>query len=87
MDNNKKVLIAVVLIIIAALIFAFQYQRTKEPPPKRVTTEDIKAEIQRIQNNPNMPPQAKTIAINQLLQHHPEVAKELQSQQQVPAGR
>ncbi|MGQ9540291.1 MAG: hypothetical protein ACUVTY_04265 [Armatimonadota bacterium] len=87
MDNNKKVLIAVVLIIIAVLIFAFQYQRTKEPPPKRMTTEDIKAEIQRIQNNPNMPPQAKAIAINQLLQYHPEVAKELQSQQQAPAGR
>lgn len=81
MDSNKKTLIAVVLIILAALIFAFQYQRTKEPPPKRVTTEDIKAEIQRIQNNPNMPPQAKQIAINQLLQYHPEVAKELQQQQ------
>lgn len=81
MDSNKKTLIAIVLIIIAALIFAFQYQRTKEPPPKRMTTEDIKAEIQRIQNNPNMPPQAKQIAINQILQYHPEVAKELQQQQ------
>ncbi len=80
MENNKKVLIAVVLIIIAVLVFAFQYQRTKEPPPKRVTAEDIKAEIQRIQNDPRMPPQAKAIAINQLLQYHPEVAKELQQQ-------
>lgn len=87
MDNNKKVLIAVVLIIIAVLIFAFQYQRSKEPPPKKVTAEDIKAEIQRIQNDPRMPPQAKAIAINQLLQYHPEVAKELQNQQQTPAGR
>lgn len=81
MDSNKKTIIAVVLIILAALIFAFQYQRTKEPPPKRVTSEEIKAEIQRIQNDPNMPPQAKQIAINQLLQFHPEVAKELQGQQ------
>lgn len=87
MGNNKKTLIAVILIILAVLIFAFQYQRTKEPPPKKMTTEDIKAEIQRIQNNPNMPPQAKAIAINQLLLYHPEVAKELQSQQQLPAGR
>ncbi len=87
MDNNKKVLVAVVLLILAALIFAFQYQRTKEPPPKRVTTEDIKAEIERIQNNPHMPPQAKAIAINQLLQYHPEAAKELQGQGQQPAGR
>lgn len=66
MDSNKKTIIAIVLIIIAALIFAFQYQRTKEPPPKKVTAEDIKAEIQRIQNDPRMPPQAKAIAINQL---------------------
>ncbi|GIV14733.1 MAG: hypothetical protein KatS3mg022_0168 [Armatimonadota bacterium] len=80
MENNKKVLIAVVLIILAVLVFAFQYQRTKEPPPKKVTAEDIKAEIQRIQNDPRMPPQAKAIAINQLLQYHPEVAKELQQQ-------
>jgi len=81
MDSNKKTIIAIVLIIIAALIFAFQYQRTKEPPPKKVTAEDIKAAIQRIQNDPRMPPQAKAIAINQLLQYHPEVAKELQQQQ------
>ncbi len=80
MDNNKKVLIAVVLIILAALIFAFQYQRTKEPPPKKVTTEEIKAEVLRIQNDPRMPPQAKAIAINQLLQYHPEAAKELREQ-------
>lgn len=80
MDNNKKIIIAVVLIILAALIFAFQYQRTKEPPPKRITAEDVKAEVQRIQNDPNMPPQAKQIAIQQLLQYHPEVARELQQQ-------
>lgn len=81
MDSNKKTLIVIVLILLAALIFAFQYQRTKEPPPKRMTSEDVKAEIQRIQNDPNMPPQAKQIAIQQLLQYHPEVAKELQQQQ------
>ncbi|MDW8105702.1 MAG: hypothetical protein RMK92_11875 [Armatimonadota bacterium] len=82
MENNKKVLLAVVLIILAVVIFAFQYQRTKEPPPKRVTAQDVKAEIERIQNDPRMPPQAKQIAIQQLLQYHPEVARELQQQQQ-----
>ena len=81
MDSNKKTIIAIVLIVIAALIFAFQYRRTKKPPPKRVTAEDIKAEIQRIQNDPNMSPQAKSIAINLLLHFDPEVAKELQQQQ------
>ncbi|MDW8290545.1 MAG: hypothetical protein RMM06_07450 [Armatimonadota bacterium] len=82
MENNKKVLLAVVLIILAVVIFAFQYQRTKEPPPKRVTAQDVKAEIERIQNDPRMPPQAKQIAIQQLLQYHPEVARDLQQQQQ-----
>jgi len=82
MENNKKVLLAVVLIILAVVIFAFQYQRTKEPPPKKVTTEDIRADIERIQNDPRMPPQAKQIAIQQLLQYHPEAARELQQQQQ-----
>lgn len=81
MNSNKKTLIAIVLILLALLIFAFQYQRTKEPPPQRITTEDVKAEIQRIQNDPRMPPQAKQIAIQQLLQYHPEVARELQQQQ------
>lgn len=81
MNSNKKTLIAIVLILLALLIFAFQYQRTKEPPPKKMTTEDVKAEIQRIQNDPRMSPQAKQIAIQQLLQYHPEVAQELQQQQ------
>jgi len=81
MDSNKKTLIAIVLILLALLVFAFQYQRSKEPPPKTMTAEDVKAEIQRIQNDPNMPPQAKQIAIQRLLQFHPEVAQELQQQQ------
>lgn len=81
MNSNKKTLIAIVLILLALLIFAFQYRRTKEPPPQRITAEDVKAEIQRIQNDPRMPPQAKQIAIQQLLQYHPEVARELQQQQ------
>ncbi|MCS6830064.1 MAG: hypothetical protein NZ749_05400 [bacterium] len=81
MDSNKKRLIAIVLILLAVLIFAFQYQRTKQPPPKRMTAEDIRAEIQRIQNDPNLPPQAKQIAIQQLLRFHPEAARELQQQQ------
>lgn len=80
MEKDRKVWLAVVLIILAIVIFAFQYQRTKEPPPKRITTEDIRAEIERIQNDPRMPPQAKQIAIQQLLQYHPEAAREIQQQ-------
>jgi nitrogen fixation-related uncharacterized protein len=68
MDDKKQsrlAIIAIVLLIVAAALFFWNY-RASQPDMVKITPQDIEKEIQRIQHDPNMPPQAKEIAIQQL---------------------
>lgn len=68
MDDSRQrtlAIIAVVLIVVALLIFFWQYRRS-QPEMVQITPQDIQKEIERIQNDPQMPPQAKQAAIEQL---------------------
>ncbi len=67
MENKQTILliIAVVVLLIAGILFYQGYQST-QPKMEAIGREDIEKEIQRIQNDPNMPPQAKRTAIETL---------------------
>lgn len=63
--ENKLVIVAIALIVAAALIFFFTYRSTQpqfvEPDPN-----ELQKRIEQIQNDPNMPPQAKEAAISEI---------------------
>ncbi|MDW8052694.1 MAG: hypothetical protein RMJ83_09490 [Armatimonadota bacterium] len=66
MSRDKKLaIVAITLILAAAVIFFFSYRSTQpqfvEPDPN-----ELEKRIQQIQNDPNMPPQAKEAAISEL---------------------
>ena len=65
--ETKLALVAAVLIVAAVALFARYYftegtPKYAEPPTKA----DVDKQISDIQNNPNMPQQAKDIAIGQI---------------------
>ncbi|MCX7924714.1 MAG: hypothetical protein N2554_02765 [Fimbriimonadales bacterium] len=63
--ETKLAIVAISLIVAAAVIFFFTYRSTQpqfvEPDPN-----ELEKRIQQIQNDPNMPPQAKAAAINEI---------------------
>lgn len=63
--ETKLAIVAVVLILAAAVIFFFSYRSTQpqfvEPDPNA-----LERSIQKIQNDPEMPPQAKEAAIGEI---------------------
>ncbi|MDW8392593.1 MAG: hypothetical protein RMK84_21000 [Oscillochloridaceae bacterium] len=63
--ETKLAIVAITLIVAAAIIFFFTYRSTQphfvEPDPN-----ELEKRIQQIQNDPNMPPQAKEAAIGEL---------------------
>ncbi len=63
--ETKLAIIAITLIAAAAVIFFFTYRSTQpqfvEPDPN-----ELEKRIQQIQNDPNMPPQAKEAAIGEI---------------------
>ncbi|MCS7301549.1 MAG: hypothetical protein NZ556_08370 [Fimbriimonadales bacterium] len=63
--ETKLAIVAVALIIAAAVIFFFSYRSTQpqfvEPDPN-----ELERRIQQIQNDPQMPPQAKEAAIGEI---------------------
>lgn len=63
--ENKLAIVAITLILAAAVIFFFTYRSTQpqfvEPDPN-----ELQKRIEQIQNDPNMPPQAKEAAINEI---------------------
>lgn len=63
--ENKLAIVAIVLILAAAVIFFFTYRST-QPQFVQPNPNALQQEIERIQNDPNMPPQAKQAAINEL---------------------
>jgi hypothetical protein len=66
MKGQKNLLyVAVALLMVAGILFAAQWGRNREKP-YATSPQDIQQEIERIKNNPNMPEQAKSIAIQQL---------------------
>lgn len=67
MEKKQIILlvIAAVALLLAGLLFYRGYQST-QPQMEAVGREDIEREIQRIQSDPNMPPQAKQAAIEAL---------------------
>jgi hypothetical protein len=62
--ENKLAIVAITLILAAAVIFFFSYRSTQpqfvEPDPN-----ELQKRIEQIQNDPNMPPQAKEAAISE----------------------
>ncbi|MFQ3611149.1 MAG: hypothetical protein SNJ72_06580 [Fimbriimonadales bacterium] len=65
MEKKQLILlaIAVLALALAGLLFYRGYQTT-QPQMEAIGREDVEQEIQRIQNDPNMPPQAKQAAID-----------------------
>ena len=63
--ENKLAIVAITLILAAAVIFFFTYRSTQpqfvEPDPN-----ELQKRIEQIQNDPNMPPQAKEAAISEI---------------------
>jgi hypothetical protein len=63
--ENKLAIVAIMLILAAAVIFFFTYRSTQpqfvEPDPN-----ELQKRIEQIQNDPNMPPQAKEAAISEI---------------------
>lgn len=63
--ENKLAIVAITLLLAAAVIFFFTYRSTQpqfvEPDPN-----ELQKRIEQIQNDPNMPPQAKAAAIGEL---------------------
>lgn len=70
MNSNNKLMVAVVLIVLAVAIAFWQWNSNKpsEGEFRNSSAMDYQKEIDRIQNDPNMPPQAKAIAIQQIQQ-------------------
>jgi len=70
--NQRPVLVlAILLLAIAGGIF-FAYMRSSSDPEadaRARTASDPEAQIKAIQDNPNMPPMAKQIAIGQIEAH------------------
>lgn len=68
MDNRKGIIVVVVLFVLAALIFG-RYLWSSQQDHQLVTEaprEQVEQRIREIEKDPNMPPQAKAIAIGQL---------------------
>lgn len=67
-DNRKQTILLVIALalILLAGAFIFRTYRSMQPQMQTITQEDIEKEIQRIQNDPGMPPQAKQAAIENL---------------------
>jgi hypothetical protein len=63
--ENKLAIVVITLILAAAVIFFFTYRSTQpqfvEPDPN-----ELQKRIEQIQNDPNMPPQAKEAAISEI---------------------
>ena len=71
-ENQRKVLaLAIVLLVLAGGIF-FAYLRSSSDPEAEARAKTVSnpaAQIKAIQDNPNMPPEAKQMAIGQLQSH------------------
>lgn len=63
--ENKLVIVAIALIVAAAVIFFFTYRST-QPQFVQPDPNELQKRIEQIQNDPNMPPQAKEAAINEI---------------------
>ena len=63
--ENQLVIVAIALIVAAAVIFFFTYRST-QPQFVQPDPNELQKRIEQIQNDPNMPPQAKEAAINEI---------------------
>lgn len=63
--ETKLAIVAITLILAAAIIFFFSYRNT-QPQFVQPGPDELEKRIQQIQNDPNMPPQAKEAAISEL---------------------
>ncbi|GIV05488.1 MAG: hypothetical protein KatS3mg016_1063 [Fimbriimonadales bacterium] len=63
--ETKLAIVAITLILAAAIIFFFSYRST-QPQFVQPDPNELEKRIQQIQNDPNMPPQAKAAAISEL---------------------
>lgn len=63
--ENKLAIVAIGLILAAAVIIFLTYRST-QPQFVQPNPNALQQEIERIQNDPNIPPQAKQAAINEL---------------------
>lgn len=67
-DSKKQTILLVIMVVLILLsgMFIFRTYQDTQPHLETITGEDIEKEIQRIQNDPDMPPQAKQAAIENL---------------------
>ncbi len=67
MDKKQMMMLAFAIVaIVLAVFIVFSTYRSTQPQFETVGPNDIEREIQRIQNDPNMPEQAKRTAIEVL---------------------